>query len=124
MKSPLMTPPLSSSLDLATLDAARKVTATALKAYVCELEQKALDAARCRDYNAAKLHSDWAFAADLCVLKVSVALNALVVEALEAMPLVQDTRTVKLPDLGRSDHDRHLEALTVEVAPEQTEPVA
>ena len=58
------------------------------------------------------------------MLKVSVALNALVVEALEAMPLVQDTRTVKLPDLGRSDHDRHLEALTVDVAPEQTEPVA
>lgn len=63
----LMTPPLSSSLDLDTLNAARKVASNALKAYVCELEQKALDAARCRDYQAAKLNSDWAFAADLCV---------------------------------------------------------
>ena len=95
-----MTPPPSSSLDLATLNAARKVASNALKAYVCELEQKALDASRCRDYQAAKLNSDWAFAADLCVLKVTAALSELVVEALEAPPLKAQA-SVQLPSLER-----------------------
>jgi hypothetical protein len=107
-----MTPPLSSSLDLATLNAARKVASSALKAYVCELEQKALDAARCRDYQAAKLNSDWAFAADLCVLKVSSALSELIVEALNAPPL-KSTDTVELPSLERPTEEQPVELATV-----------
>jgi len=107
-----MTPPLSSSLDLATLNAARKVATSALKAYVCELEQKALDAARCRDYQAAKLNSDWAFAADLCVLKVSSALSELIVEALNAPPL-KSHDTVQLPSLERPAKEQPVELATV-----------
>jgi len=107
-----MTPPLSSSLDLATLNAARKVAANALKAYVCELEQKALDAARCRDYQAAKLNSDWAFSADLCVLKVSSALSELIVEALNAPPL-KSPDTVQLPSLERPAAESPVELATV-----------
>ena len=107
-----MTPPLSSSLDLSTLHAARKVATSALKAYVCELEQKALDAARCRDYQAAKLNSDWAFAADLCVLKVSSALSELIVEALNAPPL-KSPDTVQLPSLERPAAESPVEVATV-----------
>jgi len=119
-----MTPTLSSSLDLATLNAARKVTANALKAYVCELEQKALDAARCRDYQAAKLNSDWAFSADLCVLKVSAALSELIVEALNAPPL-KSPDTVQLLSLERTTEEQPVELATVRLLrPEQpdTEP--
>ena len=117
-----MTPPLSSSLDLVTLNAARKVASTALKAYVCELEQKALDAARCRDYQAAKLNSDWAFAVDLCVLKVSSALSELIVEALNAPPL-KSTDTVELPTLERTAEEQPVELATVRLLrSEQTNP--
>ena len=117
-----MTPPLSSSLDLATLNAARKVASNALKAYVCELEQKALDAARCRDYQAAKLNSDWAFAADLCVLKVSAALSELIVEALNAPPL-KSQDTVHLPSLERPVVEQPVELATVRLLrPEQPDP--
>jgi hypothetical protein len=97
---------------MATLNAARKVATSALKAYVCELEQKALDAARCRDYQAAKLNSDWAFSADLCVLKVSAALSELVVEALEAPPL-KSPDTVQLPSLERPAAESPVELATV-----------
>ena len=122
-----MTPPLSSSLDLSTLHAARKVATSALKAYVCELEQKALDAARCRDYQAAKLNSDWAFSADLCVLKVSAALSELVVEALEAPPL-KSPDTVQLPSLERPAAESPVELATVRLLrsenPDPEPPVA
>ena len=114
--------PLSSSLDLATLNAARKVASTALKAYVCELEQKALDAARCRDYQSAKLNSDWAFSADLCVLKVSSALSELIVEALNAPPL-KSPDTVELPSLERPAEEQPVELATVRLLrPEQPDP--
>jgi len=119
-----MTPPLSSSLDLATLNAAQAVARKALQDAVCNWEQEAMQAAQRGEYASAQTYKNWAFAADLTIHYVNGAIGALFLETLEAIPLVQDTRTVKLPDLGRSDHDRHLEALTVEVAPEQTEPVA
>ena len=111
-----MTPPLSSSLDLATLNAAQAVATRALKDAVCAWEQEATDAALRGEYRSAQQYKDWAFAADLAVHRVSGAIGALFLKTLEAMPLVQDTRTVKLPDLGRC-----LDALAVEVANEQPE---
>ena len=104
-----MRPP---SLDLATVNAAQKVASNALKAYVCELEQNALDAARRRDYQAAKLHSDWAFAADLCVHKVSAALSELFMEAFDAPPL-KNHATVQLPSLERPAEDQTVELAQV-----------
>ena len=102
----------SSALNFDTITAAQKTATNALKAYVCELEQKALDAARRRDYQGAKLHSDWAFAADLCVHKVSSALSELFVEAFNAPPL-KDHTTVELPSLERPAQEQHIELTTV-----------
>ena len=95
-----MTPPLSSSFDLATLNAAQAVATRALKDAVCTWEQEAADAAHRGGYRSAQQYKDWAFAADLAVHRVGGASGALFLETLEAIPLVQDTRTVKLPDLG------------------------
>ena len=119
-----MTPPFSSSLDLSTLNAAQAVARKALQDAVCNWEQEAMQAAQRGEYASAQTYKNWAFAADLAIHYVSGAIGALFLETLEAMPLVQDTRTVNLPDLGRSEHDQHLDALTVEVASEQPEPVA
>ena len=102
----------SSALNFDTITAAQKAATNALKAYVCELEQRALDAARRRDYQAAKLHSDWAFAADLCVHKVSAALSELIVETFSAPPL-KDHATVELPSLERPAKQPPIELATV-----------
>jgi hypothetical protein len=120
---PLITPIMRlPALDPSTLNAARKVASTALKAYVCELEQKALDAARCRDYQSAKLNSDWAFAADLCVLKVSAALSELIVQALNAPPL-KSQESVQLPSLERPAVEQRVELATVRLLrPEKPDP--
>ena len=112
-----------SSLDLATVNAAQKVAVNALKAYVCELEQNDLDASRRRDYQTAKLQSDWAVATDLCVYKVSGALSELFMEALNAPPLHSHS-TVQLPSLERSTEDvEPVERATVRLLrPESPEP--
>jgi hypothetical protein len=106
-----MTPPLSSSFDLATLNAAQAVATRALRDAVCTWEQEAADAAQRGEYRSAQQYKDWAFAADLAVHQVSGAIGSLFVETLKSMPLVQDTRTVKLPELGRC-----VNTSTVEVA--------
>ncbi len=103
-------------LDLATINAAQKVATDALKAYVCELEQYAIDAGLRRDYQSAKLHNDWAFAADLCIHRVSAALSQLFLEAYNAPPLHSHT-TVELPSLERPATDGEGEAVKVEVLP-------
>jgi hypothetical protein len=105
------------SFDLATINAAQKAAVFALKAYVCELEQSALDAARRRDYQSAKLQSDWAFAADLCIHKVSGALSELFMEALNQPPIKSHT-TVELPSLERHQakgQEWHVELAKVRV---------
>jgi hypothetical protein len=99
----LMTPPLS-QLDLATLNAAQAVATRSLKDLVCTWEQEAADAAKRGEYRSAQQYKDWAFAADLAVHRVGGVIGALFLETLEAIPLVQDTRTVKLPDLQLASH--------------------
>jgi len=112
----------SSAISFAAITAAQKAATNALKAYVCELEQKALDAARRRDYQAAKLHSDWAFAADLCVYKVSAALSELFVETFSAPPL-KDHATVELPSLERPAQEQPpIQLAKVRLLRDQTNP--
>jgi len=113
--------PRPQQLDLASLNTAQQVAIAAIQDLVCEWEQSGLDAAANGDYRSAQQYRDWAFAGDLARYKVVSALGALFVETLDTLRVVEDTRTVQLPDLGRSDEDRYLDALQVEVASHQPE---
>ena len=84
-------------LDLATLNATQSVVTKALESKVCE----------------------WEFAADLAVHAASMAIGALFLETLDTFAIVEDIRTIQLPDLGTTDKDRALDALQVEVASHQ-----
>jgi hypothetical protein len=117
-----MTLPLSSSpvhLDLGTINEVQSAVVSSLRNQVCEWEQNAIDAANFGDYRAAQQYREWAFACDLAATKASTACSALFHDALTALPIVQDTRRVELPNLSRSPEDRYLDALTVEVASAQ-----
>jgi len=98
-----MTPPLSSSFDLATLNAAQAVATRALKDAVCTWEQEAADAAQRGEYRSAQQYKDWAFAADLAVHRVSGAIGVLFVEMLEVIPLIHGARKVSLPVLQTTE---------------------
>ena len=113
--------PRPQQLDLGTLSATQKVVSKALQNKVCEWEQAATDAAARGEYRSAQQYKDWAFAVDLAIHAASGAISALFAETLNTMRIVEDTRTVQLPDLGRSDEDRYLDALQVEVASHQPE---
>lgn len=108
-------------LDLATLTATRTVVTKALQGKVCEWEQASTDAAAQGDYRSAQQYKEWAFAVDLAFHSVSMAFSTLVLETLDSLRIVEDTRTVQLPNLARSDEDRYLDALQVEVASQQPE---
>ena len=118
-----MTLPVSSSssihLDLSTINSVCDVVVRELRNQVCTWEQQSLDAACQGDYRGAQQLKDWAFACDLAVSKVFTATGALFQDALTALPIVSDTRTVELPNLNRSDTDRHLDDLAIEVASAQ-----
>ena len=106
-------------LDLGTLNATQSVVTKALQSKVCEWEQAATDAAARGEYRSAQQYKEWAFAVDLAINTASVAISALCFEALNAIPIVEDTRTVQLPNLGRSNEDRYLDAFATEVASHQ-----
>ena len=106
-------------LDLATINAIQLVVTKALQSKVCEWEQAATDAAARGEYRSAQQYKEWAFAADLAVHTASMALGALFFESLDAIPIVEDNRTVQLPDLGLTNQDRYLDALATEVASNQ-----
>lgn len=109
-------------LDLATLNVAREVVAKALQNQVCTWEQDAADAAARGEYRSASQFRDWAFASDLAVHTASMAVGALILDTLDALSVVEDARTVQLPEVQRSAHDRFLDALTTEVASQQPAP--
>ena len=95
-----MTLPVSSSpvaLDLATINEVREVVVRELRDQVCAWESKALEAGRQGDYMSATLFQD----------------------ALTALPIIPDTRTVELPQFHRSEQDRRLDGLATEVASHQ-----
>jgi hypothetical protein len=120
-----MTLPLSSSpvrLDLGTINEVQSVVLRELRNQVCEWEQKALDASKSGDYRAAQQYTEWSFAADFLVYRVSTACTALFLDTCDSLPVVADTRTVALPNLTRSDNDRYLDSLSIEVASAQPNP--
>ena len=102
-----MTPPLSSSLDLATINAAQVVAKKALQEAVCTWEQEAREAAQRGEYASAQTYKNWAFATDLAIHRVSGAIGALFLKTIEDMSLVHETCTVKLPNLGCSEQNPH-----------------
>ena len=81
---------------------------------MCTWEQEAADAAHRGEYRSAQQYKDWAFAAALAVHRVGGAIGALFLKTLEAIPLVQDTRNVKLPDLSGSNNNPVLDPLSWE----------
>jgi hypothetical protein len=123
-----MTPTLSSfpaqphQLDLASLNAAREVVTKALQNQVIIWEQNAADAAAQGDFRSAQQFKEWAFAADLAVHTASMAVGAVILDTLDSLPIVEDQRTVTLPNLTRSTEQRYLDDLATEVASHQPEP--
>ena len=109
------------TLDLATLNASQEVAITSIQNLVCEWEQKAIDCGAQGDWRSAQQYKEWAFSADLIRHQVSVALGALFLDSLQSLPIITEQRTVQLPDL-RSDEDRRLDDLTVEVLSHQPDP--
>lgn len=120
-----MSLPVSSSpvqLDLGTINQVQSVVVAALRNQVCEWEQKAIDSSSFGDYSTAQQFKEWAFACDLAATKASTACSALFHDAISALPVVKDTRTVELPNLTRSDADRRLDDLVIEVVSSQPFP--
>lgn len=122
-----MTLPLSSSsaptqLDLATINTVQSVVVESIRNKVCKWEQDALDAAHRGDYSCAQQFKYWAFAAELCASAASSACSAVFMEAMGSLPIVQDHRTVELPNLNRSAEDCRLDDLAIEVASAQSAP--
>jgi hypothetical protein len=115
---------LSSSvqLDLATINQVQSVVIREIRNQVCDWEQKAMDASNLGDYRSAQQYKEWAFAADFLVYRVSTACTALFLDTCDSLPVVADTRTVALPNLTRSDNDRYLDSLSIEVASAQPDP--
>lgn len=86
-------------LDLTTLTTARDAITKALQHQVITWEQEAADAAAQGDYRSAQQFQAWAFSADLAIHTASLAAGALILEALDSLTLVEDLRTVQLPEL-------------------------
>jgi hypothetical protein len=110
--------------DLSTLNAASAVVKKALQDAVCSYEQQSLDAARRGEYLSAQTYKQWAFATDLAIHTASMAMSALFLEALETPtePHLRLVSRTDFPATDRSEADRHLDGLQVEVASAQPEP--
>ena len=70
-----------------------------------------------------------AFAVDLAIYAASTAFSVLFLEALDSICTVEDTRTVQLPNLGRSVKDQYIDTMATEVdshqpCPEEEGPLA
>ena len=104
-----------SSIDLATISAAQGVIVAAIRQRCCQWEQDSADAAADGRLSNALMIEQWAFAADLLASVVSSEFSALFGQALDA-------RT-NLNSSTRSVGDQLLDALTLEVAAAQSEPM-
>ncbi|MCP9903113.1 hypothetical protein KBY72_13960 [Cyanobium sp. BA5m-21] len=114
--------PFATRLDLATITQVQQVVVRALRDQVCQWEQDSLDAGSRGEYSSAQTCKQWAFAADLCATYASSACSAVFMEAIDALNVVSDYRTVELPNLSRSADDLALAVLTVEVDLQHPEP--
>jgi hypothetical protein len=115
---------LSLPLDLRTINSVQEVVVASIRNQVCQWEQDACDAGAMGDFRSAQQFRDWAFAAELVASKASSACTALFLDACNALPLVEDHRTVKLPELNRTAQDLRLDALALEVVSEMPAPSA
>jgi hypothetical protein len=106
-----------STLDLATINAAQVVIVAALRNQCCQWEQESADAAADGRLSNAVMVQNWAFAADLLASKVSGEFAALFAQAL----------TARFGDLTSTTHrsvaDQVMDALALEVASQQSEPL-
>lgn len=104
-----------SAIDLATLNAVQGVIIAALRNQCCQWEQQSCDAAADGRLSSALMLENWAFAADLLAGSVRTEISSLFGQALDArMTWSSGTRSVG---------DQLLDALTLEVAAAQSEPL-
>ena len=103
------------AIDLATLNAVQGVIVAALRNQCCQWEQESSDAAADGRLSNALMLEHWAFAADVLASKVSSEFTALFSQALDAR--MNWSSTI------RSVEDQMLDALTLEVAAAQSEPL-
>ena len=106
-----------SALDLATLSAAESAMVAILRSKTCQWEQDADDAVAAGNLSTALLLKHWADAADLLTLTVITEFSGFFAQAVRANFGVSTTST-------RSVQDQILDALAVEVASTQEEPIA
>jgi hypothetical protein len=104
-----------STLDLATINAAQSAIVAALREQCCQWEQDSADAAADGRLSNAVMIEHWSFAADLLASVVSSEFSALFGKALDARTNWNSST--------RSVGDQLLDALTLEVAAAQSEPM-
>jgi hypothetical protein len=103
-----------SAIDLATLNAVQGLIVAALRNQCCQWEQESSSAAAEGRLSNALMLENWAFAADLLAGLVSTEVSSLFGQAVDAQLNWSRTRSVG---------DQLLDALTLEVAAAQGEPL-
>ena len=106
---------MSTTIDLATINAAQVVIVAALRNQCCQWEQDSSDAAADGHLSTALMLENWAFAADLLAGIVTTEFAVFFTQALDAQ-LNWSSNT-------RSVGDQLLDALSIEVAAAQSEPL-
>ena len=101
-----------STLDLATLHAARGVVVAALRNHVCQWEQQSVDAAADGRLSNALMLEHWAFAAEFLATTASTEISALFAQVFDA----------RFEVISRGKQDSVLDALQIEVSSAQEEP--
>ena len=101
-----------STLDLATLHAARNVVVAALRNHVCQWEQQSVDAAADGRLSNAVMLEHWAFAAEFLATTASTEISALFAQVFDA----------RFEVISKGNQDSVLDALALEVSSAQEEP--
>ena len=104
-----------SAIDLATLSTVQGVIVSAIRQQCCQWEQESIDAVADGRLSNALMLEHWAFAADLLASKVGSEFSTLVSQSLDAR--------LNWSSGTRSVGDQLLDALTLEVAAAQSEPL-
>ena len=102
------------AIDLATLNTAQGVIVSAIRQQCCQWEQESIDAVADGRLSNALMLEHWSFAADVLASKVITEFTALFIKALNVQ--MNDTST-------RSVEEQMLDAMALEVAAAQREPV-
>ena len=112
--------------DLTTLNICSEVVRKALQTSVLNHEANALEAGKRGEYHSAELYKQWAFATELAAHAASNALYALFIESQErgdfAVPPLRLVERMEFPAFTRTDEERRLDGLQVDVASAQEEP--